>query len=340
MRHDFWQQLKREKIAKDGTKEPFFVLAPMADVTDYAFRQMFVRYGKPDVLYTEFVSADGLASEKGRQALLKDLRFAKNEQIIVAQIFGANPENIAKAAKIVEELGFDGVDINMGCPEKNIVRQGAGAALMKNPVLAREIIQAAKAGVREIPVSVKTRIGFAANEIETWLPHVIAEKPAAITIHGRTKKEMSEVDAHWDVIGRAVEIAGGSGIVMIGNGDVVSVADGMQKAVQSGVDGVMVGRGVFGNPWFFNRGVSREHLALNERFAVMLEHARLFEKEMRGVKQYPVMKKHFKAYVSGFDGAKELRAKLMKCENSEEMEAVIENYFSSKEVLSCGIVKK
>ena len=330
MEYNFWQQLKQEGKKKNGTKEPFFALAPMADVTDYAFRQMFVKYGKPEVLYTEFVSADGLASEQGRAALLRDLRFEKNEKIIVAQIFGANPENIKRAARLVEELGFDGVDINMGCPEKNIIRQGAGAALMKNPKLAREIIRAAKEGVERIPVSVKTRIGFNENEIDSWLPEVIAENPAAITIHGRTKKELSEVDAHWDVIERGVVIAQGSGIVILGNGDVKSVEEGKEKATLSGVDGIMVGRGAFGSPWFFNRGVSRESLSLEQRFSVMLEHARIFEKEMRDVKHYHVMKKHFKAYVSGFDGAKELRAKLMECENSKDMAAVIRQHLEGR----------
>lgn len=318
---NFWKKIEK----------PFFVLAPMADVTDFAERQMLAKYGKPDVLYTEFVSADGLASEKGREFLVKDLRFEKNEHPIVAQIFGAKPGNIEIAARIVAELGFDGIDINMGCPDKNVIKQGAGAALMKNPKLAREIIRAAKQGAGKIPVSVKTRIGFNKNEIETWLPELLAEKPAVITVHGRTKKEMSEVDAHWDVIKRAVEIAEGSGVLMIGNGDVKSLEDGMKKAQESGVDGIMVGRAIFGNPWFFNRKISIENISLAERFKVMIEHTKLFEKEISGknIKGLHVMKKHYKAYVSGFDGAKELRAKLMECENSEEVKSVVKEYLEN-----------
>ncbi|KKQ04767.1 MAG: tRNA-dihydrouridine synthase [Candidatus Moranbacteria bacterium GW2011_GWE1_36_7] len=339
MKNNFWEKLAAQK-------GPFFVLAPMADVTDLAQRQMLVKYGKPDVLYTEFVSADGLASEKGREVLIKDLRFNKNEHPIVAQIFGAKPENIKKAAMLVRELGFDGVDINMGCPDKAIIKQGAGSALMKNPTLACEIIRAAKEGAGEMPVSVKTRIGFSKNEIETWLPELLAEKPAAITIHGRTKKEMSEVPAHWDVIARAKEIAKGSGVLIIGNGDVQSLEDGNKKAKQSDVDGVMVGRAIFGNPWFFNSKIKIEDISLEERFAVMIEHTKLFEKDLmginpmksavggaeqfHGVKGYHVMKKHFKAYVSGFDGAKELRAKLMETENSREVEGIIKEYFLKK----------
>jgi nifR3 family TIM-barrel protein len=323
MEKNFWKKLKK----------PFFVLAPMADVTDFAQRQMLVKYGKPDVLYTEFVSADGLANEKGRAVLIKDLRFAENEHPIVAQIFGANPENIRKAAILVRELGFDGVDINMGCPDKAVIKQGAGAALIKNPKLAREIIRAAKEGAGDMPVSVKTRIGFSKNEIETWLPELLAEKPAAIIIHGRTKKELSEVPAHWDVIARAVEIAKGSGVLIIGNGDVQSLEDGKQKAKESMVDGIMVGRGIFGNPWFFSKEKNIKNIPLEERFAAMVEHAKLFEKEISGknIKGFHVMKKHFKAYVSGFDGAKELRAKLMDAESAVEVEKIIVEYF--KEVL-------
>ncbi len=326
MSGNFWEKLKK----------PFFVLAPMADVTDYAQRQMLAKYGKPDVIYTEFVSADGLANEKGREVLVKDLRYEKNEHPIVAQIFGAKPENIEIAARLMAQLGFDGVDINMGCPDKNVIKQGAGSALMKNPSLAREIIRAAKKGVEEfgIPVSVKTRIGFNKNEIETWLPELLAEKPAAIIVHGRTKKEMSEVDAHWDVIARAKEMAVDSGVLIVGNGDVQNLEDGEQKAQLASVDGIMVGRGIFGDPWFFNREKNINNISLEERFSVMIEHTKLFEKEISGknIKGFHVMKKHFKAYVGGFDGAKDLRAKLMETENSGEVEEIIREYFKNSKV--------
>lgn len=315
---NFWQKLNK----------PFFVLAPMADVTDFAQRQMLAKYGKPDVTYTEFVSADGLANVKGREVLIKDLCFLENERPIVVQIFGAKPENIEIAARLMAELGFDGVDINMGCPDKNVIKQGAGSALMKNPELAREIIKAAKRGAGEIPVSVKTRIGFNKNEIETWLPELLAENPAAITIHGRTKKELSEVDAHWDVIGRAVEIAKGSGVLILGNGDVKSLEDGIKKASDSRVDGIMVGRAIFGNPWFFNKKKDIENIPLAERFKVMIEHTKFFEKEIaaKKIKGLHVMKKHYKAYVSGFDGASKLRAKLMEAGDSIEVKKIVEKY--------------
>lgn len=319
MKKNFWEKLKK----------PFFVLAPMADVTDFAQRQMLVKYGKPDVLYTEFVSADGLASEKGRKALLLDMRFEKNEHPIVAQIFGANPENIKKATEILCELGFDGIEINMGCPDRSVEKQGAGSALMKNPKLARELIRAAKAGAGEIPVSVKTRLGYNKNEIETWLPEILAEKPAVLTVHLRTRKEMSEVAAHWELAPRIAALAREHGVIIVGNGDVQNLKDGKQKAKDSGMDGVMVGRGIFGDPWFFNEKISIEDISLQERFAVMIEHAKLFEKELssKKIKGFHVMKKHFKAYVGGFDGAKELRAKLMETESVKEVEEIIKEYF-------------
>lgn len=320
MKNNFWQKLAAKH-------KPFFALAPMADVTDIAERQMLTKYGRPDVLYTEFVSCDGLMSP-GREVLIKDLRFKKNEHPIVAQFFGAKPENFLGCAKLSKELGFDGFEINMGCPDKSVMKQGAGAMLMKNPKLAREIIRAAKKGAGNMPVSVKTRIGFNKNEIETWLPELLKEKPAVITIHGRTRKEMSNVPAHWDVIARAVEIAKGSGVLIMGNGDVESLKDGIQKAKESGVLGIMVGRGIFGNPWFFNKNISIENIPLKERFRVMIEHAKLFEKELsdKDIKGFHVMKKHYKAYVSGFDGAKELRAKLMETRSAKEAEKIVRDF--------------
>ncbi len=325
---NFWQKLAAKK-------KPFFVLAPMADVTDFAQRQMLVKYGKPDVIYTEFVSADGLASDKGQKVLVRELRFAENEHPIVAQIFGSKPENIKKAAVLAAELGFDGIEINMGCPDKAIIKQGSGSALIKTPQLAREIIRAAKDGAGKMPVSVKTRIGFSKNEIETWIPEILAEKPAALTVHLRTRKEMSEVAAHWELAPRIVEMAKENGVVIVGNGDVANLDDGKEKAEKSGMDGIMVGRGIFGNPWFFNEEVDIKSISLAEKFRVAIEHAKFFEKELSGknIKGYHVMKKHFKAYVSEFEGAKELRAKLMETENVEQAEKILEDYLKANIVV-------
>jgi nifR3 family TIM-barrel protein len=315
MPKNFWQKLKK----------PFFILAPMADVTDIAFRQIIAKYGKPNVFYTEFVSADGLCS-KGRDNLLPHLKFKKNEHPIVVQFFGAKPENFYECAKLANKLGFDGIDINMGCPDKKVEKQGGGAALMKNPKLAREIIRAAKQGAGKLPVSIKTRIGYSDNILKTWLPELLEEKPAAICIHARTRKEMSETQAHWDAIAEAVKIAQGSGVLIIGNGDVKNLDDAREKAKATGADGIMIGRGAFGNPWFFNKKIKIENLPLSKRFKAMVEHAFLFEKFLRDIKNFNVMKKHFKAYVSGFDEAKRLRIQLMKIKNATEVQNIINKF--------------
>ncbi len=302
----------------------------MIDVTDAAFRAMFAKYGKPDFLWTEFVSADGLCS-RGKDNLLHMLSYTEAERPIIAQIFGANPENIKKASTLIAELGFDGLDINMGCPDKSVLKQGAGAALIKTPALAREIIRAAIAGVAEsgkkIPVSVKTRTGFNKVQLEEWVPELIKEDIAMLTIHGRTKKEMSLVPARWGDIAQVVEMvrANGKNIKVIGNGDVKDLADGEAKAKETGVDGVMIGRGAFGKPWLF----SGKEPSLKERLEILLEHTKLFEEKLKGHKPFAVMKKHFKAYVNGFDGAHDLRIKLMETNNYSEVEAVLRPFIET-----------
>lgn len=314
MERGFWKKL----IA------PFFVLAPMANVTDAAFRSIIAKYGKPDVTWTEFVSCDGLCSS-GRDRLLIDLEYGESERPIVAQIFSSNPENVYKTAILVREMGFDGIDINMGCPDKNIVRQGAGAALIREPKLAQEIIRAAKRGAEGLPVSVKTRIGDKQNELETWLPNILEMEPAAVTIHARTRKELSLVPARWERVREAVTIRNklGSQTLIIGNGDVSSLEDGRTRAAETGADGVMIGRGIFGNPWLFSGKPIPE---TNERLRVMVEHTKLFEEMFAGRKDFNIMKKHFKAYISGFDGAKELRIACMGAENATEVERIVERW--------------
>lgn len=318
---NFWQKLAKKK-------KPFFVLAPMHDVTDIATRQMLVKYGKPDVLYTEFVACDGLVNKDGKKVLMKTLRFLENEHPIVAQFFGARPENFKECAKIARELGFDGIDINMGCPDKSVIDQGAGAALIKNPKRARKIIRATREGAGDIPVSVKTRIGWNENEIETWLPELLAEKPDAIIVHGRTKKQAFAGQADWDGIARAAEIAKGSGVPIIGNGDVKSLKDGVRKAKESGVAGVMVGRAVLGNPWIFNKKIKIEKVSVEDRLAAMIEHAQIFEKELakKHIKNYAVIKKHYAVYAKEFDGAKELRNALMLTRSFRQAKAVVDKF--------------
>ena len=304
----FWQQLAK----------PILVLAPMADVTDPAFRRIIAKYGKPDVFWTEFVSSDGLFLG-GYNSLIKDLAFAESERPIVAQFFTASPEMMHRAASLASDLGFDGVDINMGCPDKTVQKHGAGAGLIRTPQLAQELIRAAKQGAGSLPVSVKTRIGWNENELETLLPALLEAEPAVITIHARTRNELSLVPARWDLIKRAVEIrnAEGSNTLIFGNGDVASVADASQKAKETGCDGVMLGRAIFGNPWLFAKPSPK--IGPQQKLEVLVEHTKLFE-ELLPHKRFAIMKKHFKSYVAGWDGAKELRIKLMGAKNASEAE--------------------
>jgi len=318
-------------------KKPLFVLAPMANVTDSAFRAMFAKYGKPDVTWTEFVSADGLCSPKGKQMLMRDLAFTPKERPIVAQLFTGHPEAMKKAAKMVAKLGFDGIDINMGCPDRSVEKQGGGAAMIKDPKSALAVLEAARQG--GIPVTIKTRIGYNAVDWK-WLRLLLEQNLPVLTVHLRTRKEMSDVPAHWELMSEIVklrdevqkEVAPENRTLIIGNGDVHSLVDGDKKIREFGCDGVMIGRGIFGKPWFFNRMVKDK--TPEERLKIMLEHAKLFAKTFNGKKKgshknFAVMKKHFKAYVSGWDGAKELRVQLMEVENVKQVEKIVKEYLAA-----------
>lgn len=298
----------------------------MANVTDVAFRAMFAKYGKPDVIWTEFVSADGLCSP-GKDMLLRDLEFSEKERPIVAQLFTSNTEKMKEAAALVESLGFDGLDINMGCPDKSIEKQGAGAGHIKDPKKAIEVIKAARLGAPNLPISVKTRIGYNKNEIDTWIRALLEQKLPALTVHLRTRKEMSDVPAHWELMPLIVKMRDeiSPETLIIGNGDVQDMEDGRKKIEETGCDGVMIGRGIFGNPWFFT-GKKLTDMKPEERLKTMLEHAKLFDKKLGDIKNFAIMKKHFKAYVSGWDGAKELRIKLMEVNNIEEVEKIVKDY--------------
>lgn len=326
MQTGFWKKLKR----------PIFVLAPMANVTDCAFRKIIAEYGKPDVMWTEFVSCDGLQSP-GKDKLMIDLQYSKTERPIVAQIFGSKPDNFYKTALLLQELGFDGIDINMGCPDRNVEKQGAGAAMIKTPQLAAECIAATKRGAGALPVSIKTRVGFNHNELDTWLPHLLETEPAAITIHARTRKEMSLVPAHWEDVARAVDIrnrydADKNHTLILGNGDVKDITDAKEKIAATGADGVMIGRGIFGNPWLFNRR-RKKSVTIPEKLSVLIEHTRLFEKMLGEHKDFSIMKKHFKAYVNGFPGAKELRVELMeKGFTANDVKIIIHNFLQTNQL--------
>ncbi len=376
---NFWQQLPK----------PIFVLAPMADVTDAAFRKMIAKYsshirkdgtvGGPDVTWTEFVAADGLvrATPEGKKLLMADLIYSEEERPIVAQLFTSNPDHMEQATRLCLELGFDGVDINMGCPDRSIEKQGCGSAMIKNPESARAVIRAAKKGAKSeeeggIPVSVKTRLGYNQDELEEWLPAILQEEPAVLTLHARTRKDMSKVPARWERVRRAVEIRNelGSDTLILGNGDALSLEDAQTKVDQTGADGVMLGRAIFGNPWLFHpskrlperiaaSGTSSlthhttkydslhdsslpcsssqlkvsnngkfEIISLEKRLQVMVEHTKLFE-ELLPMKNFAVMKKHYKAYVNSFPGAVELRAQLMEKNSADEVESIVKTFLEN-----------
>ncbi len=315
----FWQ----------GLAKPFFVMAPMADVTDVAFRALVAKRGAPDVFWTEFVSADGLyhtreiAKMKDEEnPLMRDLLFDKSEHPIVAQIFSSKPEMISYAAKLVAGLGFDGVDINMGCPDRAIERQGCGAAMIKNSKLAQEIIRAAQEA-SSLPVSVKTRVGYNKESLDEWLTALLETNPAAITLHLRTRKEMSLVPADWELMKKAVAIRNrvNPDVLIIGNGDVQDLEDARTKVAESGCDGAMLGRAMFGNPWVF-AGRKSEDTPLRDKLATLVELAHDFEK-LSPPKNFAILKKHIKAFVTGFSGAVELRAMLMQAESAAELEEII-----------------
>ena len=251
------------------------------------------------------------------------LALKENERPIVAQFFGANPENFYKCAQLAVELGFDGIDINMGCPSGKVVKHDSGAGLIRNPKLAKEIIRETKRGAGGLPVSVKPRIGYNKIITEEWVAHLIEAEPASITLHGRTMKEMSKVPAHWDEIAKAAILCRKAGIPIIGNGDVATYSEGIEKAKQYGLDGIMVGRAIFSNPWFFNPSIDPAIKTPAERIELLKRHIVLFTEHRDNNKHIGTMKKFFKIYISGWDGAKELRAKLMTAKNAEQVSSIL-----------------
>ncbi|HUD18965.1 MAG TPA: tRNA-dihydrouridine synthase [Patescibacteria group bacterium] len=305
---------------------PIFILAPMEDVSDTVFRQIVASCARPDIFFTEFTNVDGIQSA-GHDVVANRLKYADSEHPIVAQVWGKRPENYYRTAQELVSAGFDGIDINMGCPEKKVVAHGGCAALIKNPSLGREIILATKEGAgRKIPVSVKTRIGFQSIATEEWISFLLSLDIAALTVHGRTAAEMSKVPAHWDEIGKAVAIRNQMKVntLIIGNGDVVDATDGLTKVKKYHVDGIMIGRGIFENPWAFDRihpGVSH---SIGEHMNLMRRHIELFTEVWGKKKPYAILKKFFKIYLRGFDGASQWRMRVMETKKPEEVYPIIE----------------
>lgn len=320
MTKNFWQKLKK----------PFFILAPMDDVTDAVFREVICKTYKPDVFFTEFTNVEGLISE-GKQALSGRLKFTDQQRPIVAQLWGINPDNFYQAAKLCRNLGFDGIDLNFGCPDRTVTRNGACSAMINNTSLAKEIIEATKKGAGELPVSVKTRIGFAKIQTEEWIGFLLEQKLDALTVHGRTAKQMSLVDANWDEIKRSRELRDkiSPQTIIIGNGDVKNYEHGMARIKETGVDGIMIGRGVFADVYCFAPQDKKPVLEIKDMLELLLYHTRLFNKTWGKGKNFLILRRFFKIYVSRFPGASELRVKLMETKTQDDVEKVIADYLSN-----------
>lgn len=312
---------------------PFFTLAPMDDVTDTVFRRVIEGLAPPDLYFTEFVNVDGLRSP-GRPRLLKKLRFTPAERPLIAQIWGKEPDNfygiareiadgsLARELGLPEGVNFAGVDLNMGCPAKAVVKDGLCSALMNDRPLAGRIIEAAQKGLGgRLPLSVKTRTGFSAVDMG-WIEFLLGYDFSMLTLHGRTRKQLSEVPADWEIIGRARELRDRSAprTLMVGNGDVMSRGQGIDLAEKYGLDGIMVGRGIFHDPFVFSEDSPWPDFTRDRRVELYADHVRLFAKTWQG-RDRPIhtLNKFCKIYVNNFDGAKELREKLMAAASADEL---------------------
>ncbi|MBC1475703.1 tRNA-dihydrouridine synthase [Listeria grandensis] len=321
MTNNFWAELPK----------PFFVLAPMEDVTDVVFRHVVKEAGSPDVFFTEFTNSDSFCHPDGKDSVRGRLVFTEDEQPIVAHIWGDKPEFFREMSIELANMGFKGVDINMGCPVPNVAGRGKGSGLILRPEVAAELIEAAKAG--GIPVSVKTRIGYEAlDELEAWITHLLKQDIANLSVHLRTRKEMSKVDAHWEMIPQVMAIrdrVAPNTLITI-NGDIPDREKGLQLVEQYGVDGIMIGRGIFKNPYAFEK-VKTEHSAqellglLQLQLDLQDQFAELVPRSIVGLHRF------FKIYVKGFPGANDLRIQLMNTKSTEEVRRVLADFTSITE---------
>lgn len=325
-KNNFWNTSKR----------PLVMLAPMEDVTDTAFRELILHHTTPgnlDVVFTEFASTDGLCHPEGRSNVAQRLIISKTERQllnekgvkIVAQIWGSNPEKFFEATKYISEnYDFDGIDINMGCPVRNVVSHGSCSALIDNEPLAAEIIRATREAT-SLPVSVKTRIGLKKVDTERWMNFLFRQPLEGVILHGRIQKQMSEGEANWNEIAKASTIRDliAPQIPLIGNGDVFSFEDAHERSKRFSTDGVMIGRGIFKNPWMFESPLSE--IEIEKRFATLLKHLQLYESAWGNSRPFPVLKRFFKIYISDFRGAAEIRKELMETNSFEEAYRVIKN---------------
>lgn len=316
MSENFWRDLPK----------PFFVLAPMEDVTDVVFRHVVSEAGKPDVFFTEFTNSDSYCHPEGRKSLRGRLIFTEDEQPMVAHIWGDNAESFRQMSIGMAELGFKGIDINMGCPVPNVASRGKGSGLILRPEVAAELIEAAKAG--GLPVSVKTRLGFEdLDEWQEWLTHILEQDIANLSIHLRTRKEMSLVDAHWELIPEIKKLRDrvAPHTLLTINGDIPDRQTGLELVEQYGVDGVMIGRGIFKNPYAFEKEPtehsSKEYLDL---LRLHLDLQDQYTEELP--RSVTAINRFFKIYVKGFRGANELRIQLMNAKSTGEVRTLLDDF--------------
>lgn len=316
MTENFWRELPR----------PFFILAPMEDVTDIVFRHVVSEAARPDVFFTEFTNTESFCHPEGIHSVRGRLTFSEDEQPMVAHIWGDKPEHFREMSIGMAEMGFKGIDLNMGCPVANVASKGKGSGLILRPETAAEIIQASKAG--GLPVSVKTRLGYYdIDEWKDWLKHVFEQDIANLSIHLRTRKEMSKVDAHWELIAAIKqmrdEIAPDTLLTI--NGDIPDRKTGLELAEKYGIDGVMIGRGIFHNPYAFEKE-PREHTS-KELLGLLRLHLSLFDKYSKEESRlFKPLRRFFKIYVRGIRGASELRHQLMQTNTTDEARALLDDF--------------
>ena len=330
MKSEFWKKIIESTGEENGQKLPFFSLAPMEAVTDVVFRHVVSKAARPDVYYTEFTNSSSFASPKGIHSTRGRLTFTPDEQPIIAQIWGSRPADIKFMCEKLPELGYQAIDINMGCPDKAVIKSGGGSDLIRNPDLAKEIIESAKAG--GLPVSVKTRLGFSrVEEWHDWLKFLLEQKIEVLTIHLRTKKEMSKVPAHFELIPEILKLRDEitpNTLIQI-NGDIKSRAQGLelwQKYPK--IDGIMIGRGIFENPFCFEKNPPETARTSSDYLDLLELQLDLFEKYSRELekRRFEPLKRFFKIYVREFAGASDLRAKLMETKTVDEVREILKDF--------------
>lgn len=299
--------------------KPFFVLAPMDDVTDSVFRQIVAGCARPDLFFTEFVNVDGLQSP-GRPKLLHKLLLSEKEGPVIAQVWGLRPENFYKTTIELIQMGFAGVDINIGCPVRTVIKNGACAALINNRELAGEIIKATQEAAGDFPVSVKTRVGFTAVDL-SWIEFLLSKKLNTLSIHGRTARELSKVPANWELIGEARQMRDSLSpeTKIVGNGDVETRKQGTELAAKHKLDGIMVGRAIFDDPFLFSENSPWANWTPQQKIDLFTRHIELHQKTYKdGERRFETLRKFCKVYISGFDGAAELRGRFMESQTPKE----------------------